>query len=144
MPKSTTLSVSPTGANTLGYYLKDNGNGTTSTVPLEDFTIYGWSGSSAADYANELGFKIIFADGLPTGDINGDKAADVSDATIVLNLYANQAAGLDISKYTQQQITAADVDGNGTVGTSDASYILTYYAQYGAGLNPIWEQILGK
>ena len=142
VPKSTTLSVSPTGANALGFYLKDTGSGVTATVPLEDFTIYGWSGSSAAAYAKELGFKMIFADGLTTGDINGDKSADTSDASDLLKLYANQAAGLDISKFTQQQITAADLDGDGSVTILDATYILTYYAQYAAGLDPVWENII--
>ncbi|MGN0630892.1 MAG: leucine-rich repeat protein, partial [Ruminococcus sp.] len=77
------------------------------------------------------------------GNINGDEVVDISDATMVLNIYANLAAGIDVSDYTEAQISAADVDSDGNVTITDATFILTYYAQNAAGIETSWESILG-
>ena len=63
---------------------------------------------------------------------------------MALMIYANSAAGIDISGYTEEQLKAADVDEDGKISISDAAYILTFYAQNAAGMNPSWENILKK
>ena len=61
-----------------------------------------------------------------------------------LNIYANMAAGIDLSAYTDAQMSTADVDGDGNVSITDATFILTYYAQNAAGIETSWETLLGK
>ncbi len=73
-----------------------------------------------------------------TGDTDGNSSVNISDATLALNIYAKKAAGMSISEYTSEQLTAADVTFNGTVALDDAAAILKYYAQTAAGMNPSW------
>ena len=72
------------------------------------------------------------------GDVNGDGKVMIDDATAVLAIYAETAAGIDVTGNT----AAADIDGNGSVDITDATAILTYYAQYSAGMNPDWNEML--
>ena len=81
---------------------------------------------------------------LEKGNVNGDEKIDISDSAMALMIYANAAAGMDISGYTEEQLKAADVDEDGKITISDATYILTFYAQTAAGMNPSWESILTK
>ncbi|MBQ8687674.1 MAG: hypothetical protein IJ512_03870, partial [Ruminococcus sp.] len=73
-----------------------------------------------------------------TGDADKSGAVDLSDASEVLSVYANLAAGISV-----EENAAADVDQNGAVDLADASLILSYYAQNAAGLNPTWDKIIG-
>lgn len=72
------------------------------------------------------------------GDVNGDGRVMIDDATAVLAIYAETAAGIDVTGNT----AAADIDGNGSIDITDATAILTYYAQYSAGMNPDWNEML--
>ncbi|MBQ8514976.1 MAG: leucine-rich repeat protein [Ruminococcus sp.] len=76
------------------------------------------------------------------GDADGDGLVEVTDASLVLTLYAKTAAGLSVDEFTERKRKAADVDGNGVINIRDATAVLTYYAQYAAGLDPDWEEIL--
>ena len=78
------------------------------------------------------------------GNVNEDYTIDISDASMVLLMYANSATGMDMSEYTEKQLSAADVDEDEMITISDAAYILTFYAQTAAGMNPSWESILKK
>lgn len=78
-----------------------------------------------------------------TGDLDGDGAITISDATEVLTIYARMAVQLDVSEYTESQLAAADVNQDGAVDIRDATAILTYYAQTAASLNPDWADIIG-
>lgn len=75
------------------------------------------------------------------GDVNGDGAVSLDDASMTLSIYASKAAGLSLDSFTDEQLSIADVDSDGTVSLSDASAILSYYAQQAAGLNPAWATI---
>lgn len=88
--------------------------------------------------------NVHFGESAETGDLNGDKTADISDATIVLTIYANMAAGIDVSDYTETQLSSADVDGDGVIAVTDASFILTYYSHSFAGIETSWDTILGR
>ncbi|MBQ8687753.1 MAG: hypothetical protein IJ512_04280 [Ruminococcus sp.] len=70
------------------------------------------------------------------GDVDGDGAVAIEDATAVLKHYAAAAAGLE-AVLTDDQITAGDVDGDATVAIEDATAILKYYAAGAAGLSPV-------
>lgn len=69
-------------------------------------------------------------------DVNQDGVVDLSDATLVLTLYAQKGAGLESTVPLQQSANIdADVNGDGVVDISDATSVLTQYARNGAGLN---------
>lgn len=68
----------------------------------------------------------------------------MAHASMVLLLYANSATGMDMSEYTEKQLSAADVDEDEMITISDAAFILTFYAQNAAGMNSLWEDILKK
>jgi hypothetical protein len=76
------------------------------------------------------------------GDVDQDGAVDLSDASMILSIYAQKAAGLDTESYTASQIDSADVDHNGTIELADATAVLTYYARKAAGFDPTWSEIL--
>ena len=75
------------------------------------------------------------------GDVNRDNAVNIADASLVLAIYAQQAAGL-VPDAGAEEIAASDVDGDGDTDLTDASAILCYYAQSAAGLSPDWDEIL--
>ncbi len=79
-----------------------------------------------------------------TGDIDGNGTVDISDATAVLSLYAEGAAGITPAIYTSTEINPADVNGDGVVSVDDATAILLYYAQTASGLSPEWADIINK
>ncbi len=93
-------------------------------------TIYGYTESTAHDYATTYGYKFIPLDGeLALGDIDGDGEITAIDAQYVLVAYA--ASNVDESGSTglsDVEFAAADVDGDGVVTAIDAHYILVYYA----------------
>ncbi len=69
------------------------------------------------------------------GDVDGDGAVALGDASAVLAEYASVAAGLGAS-FDETASVAADVNGDGNIALGDASSILSYYAAFAAGLNP--------
>ena len=77
------------------------------------------------------------------GDASLDGAVSIDDATIALSVYAMQAAGLSIERYSAVQQSAADADADSTVTITDATAILVYYARGAAGLTADWDEILG-
>lgn len=81
---------------------------------------------------------------LMQGDVDGDDTVSVSDAVIVLNIYAASAAGIDVTNYTDAQLHAADVDGDGTATVADVVFMLTYYAKRAAGSELSWKDILNQ
>ncbi len=119
------------------------------TVASGDALVFGETGTyevvvSATGYTTDLVFSVdVTVAESVTGDVNGDDQVTISDATLVLTMYAKYAAGLSIDEYTESQKKTADVNGDGIVDISDATSILTYYAQNAAGLNPTWDAIIG-
>ena len=87
----------------------------------KNFTIYGYEGSYAQQYArmNEIPFEHI----LKTGDVNGDNNIDVLDA-IAAQKYAVEKAILNA-----EQLYAADVNGDGIVDVLDAIDIQKYASE---------------
>ncbi len=79
-----------------------------------------------------------------TGDIDGNGTVDISDATAVLSIYAESAAGITPAIYTSAASDPADVNGDGVVSLDDATAILLYYAQTASGLSPEWADIINK
>lgn len=71
------------------------------------------------------------------GDVNGDDAVNISDATLMLTHYASTAAGLP-SSLTEAQLSAGDTDVDSSITIADATAILRYYAEKAAGLDPAW------
>lgn len=96
---------------------------------------------SANAYA---GKTIVSIEGLKyRGDVNLDDSVDLSDASMVLNEYARNAAGLP-DTFDDIQTAAGDVDFNGSIDISDAAAMLAFYARNVAGLNPSWDDVLAE
>ena len=88
-------------------------------------TIRGEEDSYAQNFALEhkMLFKAITEPDCLVGDISGDGAVDVTDATLVQMLAAELFAPTAI------QLLAADTNGDGTVDVSDATLIQMYAAE---------------
>ena len=91
---------------------------------VNDFTISGYEGSAAQQYAegNELAFTPIDYK-LKTGDIDGDGSITTAD---VLELQKHLSKVIEL---TEEQVTAADTDGNGKLEINDVLRIQLYLAK---------------
>ncbi len=104
--------------------IPENEDGTY-TITLKDGTLINLQGEDAE--RNVL-----------TGDADGNGSVDISDAVLVLKVYAQKAADLTPDEgYT-------DTDGDGVTEIGDASAILTYYAMSAADIPVSWEDIFKK
>ena len=76
---------------------------------------------------------------LSIGDFNEDGVSDASDASLILETYANTLTGghCSIQLY---QLTVGDVDKDGTISASDASLILEHYALNSTGVTATFPQ----
>ncbi len=72
------------------------------------------------------------------GDSDGDGNVGISDAALVLRIYAQNAAGLT------PDAGDSDTDGDGITEIEDAAAILTYYAMNAAGIPVSWDEILKR
>lgn len=66
--------------------------------------------------------------GIIKGDVNFDGVIDATDASLVLNEYANVMSGKPPS-FTEEQMIAADMNNDGVIDARDASIILDIYAK---------------
>lgn len=109
------------------------------SVKDDSFTINGYTGSAAEQYANDNGFTFIALDDQPDailGDVDGDEDVTVLDATFI----QRYEAGFNVPIAEEVIIARGDIDGDGEVGVIDATYI----QRYDAGFNtpyPIGEPI---
>lgn len=62
------------------------------------------------------------------GDVNGDEKVDPTDASIILNEYANTEVMGNPSKLSSEQKEAADYNGDGKITPDDATGVLKEYA----------------
>ena len=113
-------SVTSIGGGAFGYYY-DYGY-----EKIENFTIYGYTGSAAETYANENGFTFIDVGDMPEppttqGDLNGDGKVSVADARLILVAIAG---GNDDNQY----IAIADLNGDGKLSIADARSLLVKIA----------------
>ena len=75
------------------------------------------------------------------GDPDHDGAVTAADAQLVLEAYAQIAAGLD-SGLSDAQTAAADTDGDGSITAADAQLILAYYtANTVSGSEKDWDAL---
>ena len=77
-----------------------------------------------------------------TGDVNNDDEVGISDATMILTMYAANAAGLPMDDFRDDDLSFADLDYDGVISIQDATYILKYYAFNAAGIVTEWEDII--
>jgi len=87
----------------------------------ENFAIYGYTGSTAHDYATKNNIKFVSLDPLK-GDMSGDGVVNINDVTDI------QALITEADELTEEQIRLADVDGDGIVCVRDATQIQKYLA----------------
>lgn len=78
------------------------------------------------------------------GDVDADGKVDISDATSILSIYAQNAAQLT-PEITGVNAIAADANKDEKVGIDDALIVLQYYAERAAGIfDGTFEQYLNK
>jgi len=121
------VNLNPSGGN--------YASGTTVTltpVPNSGFHFDSWIGANADDIINTSGVYTIvmtgdksvtanfIASGTKRGDVNGDEAANSTDALIVLSC----DVGIDVSAYCP--MNCGDVNEDGLVNSTDALIILSY------------------
>lgn len=102
-------SVKKIGAYAIGYRWV-NGIGT----KIEDFEIYGISGTEAQKYAERYDIRFI-STGHFFGDVNSDGVINIQDATAIQSYLAGLTNLNDFEK------TAADIDGSGEINVVDAT-----------------------
>ena len=115
-------SVISIGYRAFGYYYDDNWD----IQKIENFTIYGYTGSAAETYANENDFTFISIGDVPEppttqGDLNGDGKVSVADARSMLFAIAGGNAD-------NQYIAIADLNGDGKLSIADARSLLVKIA----------------
>lgn len=116
----------PDGLYTI-YYIESQDGEASSTVT------HGAYYSVSKDFLPELkSITIQVGEIYESGDVNKDGVVNSSDASLVLNGYANFSSGNDFG-FDDQQMTLADVTGDGIIDSSDASWILEYYANNSSG-----------
>lgn len=101
------------------------------------FTIKGYTGSIAEEYANDCGFTFVSLEDTPPetdpGDVDGDGTVSVLDATRIQK-YRAMLCNLDGANYdgaqpTASQLFVADTDKDGVVSVLDATRIQKYRAR---------------
>ena len=115
-------SVTSIGYNAFGYFNVDS---VYDDVPMDDFTIYGYSGSEAERYAEDNYFAFVSLGDAPTvirGDADGDGDVTILDATAV----QRHIAELPTTGFVE---AAADADNDGDVTILDATAIQRHIAE---------------
>ncbi|MBQ2943150.1 MAG: leucine-rich repeat protein [Ruminococcus sp.] len=118
--KSVTLSASidEIGSEALGTYF-----GMTAPVEkYEGFTIYGYEGSAAEEYAQEMDFRFIDLKNGIVGDADADGVITIKDATVIQKYTAS------LEELTAATLDFTDVDGDTDVNIKDATMIQKYIA----------------
>ena len=112
-------------------------------------TLVGYKNTAVQTYAQENGITFSSLGYAPEwyspGDITMDGGVMLEDASEVLSVYAQKAAGSYAPGiHIDSQLKAADVNEDSAIDLEDASAILSYYASGAAGLNADWNMILGR
>lgn len=106
--------------------------------------------ADAKSYAGTAAVKasVVLEEGTGTdepdvmlGDVNFDGNVDASDASSILEEYANLSTGA-ASNFTEEQNAAGDVNSDGNVDASDASLVLGYYSFLSTGGTGTLEEYL--
>lgn len=92
-----------------GYCTAANGD-VTELTKLEDFTIRGYAGTAAEQYAAENGFEFIY---INSGDVDGNGNRDIMDVVVTRSSIVGNAA------LTEEQAATVDVNGDGNVDIVD-------------------------
>ena len=130
-------SVESIGENAFGYTHDFDEDGYYTYYKIPGFTIQGYNGSAAQEYALYFGFEFVSLGDPPPevdlGDIDGDGTVSVLDATRIQK-YRAMLCNLDGANYdgaqpTASQLLAADTDKDGVVSVLDATRIQKYRAR---------------
>ena len=114
--------VTSIGDYAFGYYFDDSGY----IHKIENFTIYGYTGSAAETYANENDFTFISIGDMPEtpttqGDLNGDNIISIVDARLALVAVVSGNA-------SDEDTAIADFNGDGKLSIVDVRLLLVKIA----------------
>jgi len=110
---------------------------------FQEAVIYGRLDSYAKSYAQRYDRLFIPLDAAQLGDVDGNGSIELTDATLALTEYAQQAVLAD-SILTTDQMLRADVNQNERIDLADATLILTYYAEHAVGNDVTFEMLQKK
>ncbi len=79
---------------------------------------------------NTESLNLLSALSYEISDVNADGKTDITDATLILQHYAQSAASIS----TASEIDTMDVNGDGNIDIADATKVLEIYAQRAVGL----------
>lgn len=119
-------SVITIGLYAFGYDNYNNSENSWTIVKYDSFTIYGYPGTAAEQYANDNGFSFLALDDTLLGDVDSDSVVGVIDSTYI----QRYDAGIRIPVSEKDMLARGDVDGDGEVGVIDATYIQRYDAGF--------------
>ena len=126
-------SVTEIGDRAFGYYYYDDEEYENA---VDGFTIYGYAGSAAEQYAKENGFEFVVLQQSERllGDANGDGNVNLADAILA------SKHSLKLITLTDDSFLAADVNGDGDVELQDAILLQKYSLGFASEF-PIGEPI---
>lgn len=109
-------SVTSIGYEALGYYHNyDQVLNYIYNKKSDNFTISGYAGTAAEEYANDNGFEFIALEPVTVpGDVNGDGEVTLTDS---INI---QKAALSMKELSEQALKNADLNGDGKISVIDA------------------------
>lgn len=121
---------------------EDNTSSVTTTAPPEDISSETLTVTSAAEPDTTDNSEIqttlttvsdINEPIISLGDLNSDESVDLTDASLILKLYALLAADIE-HKFTNEQVISADCNCSETITIEDAFLVLEYYSMKAAGI----------
>lgn len=116
------LSVVNINDKAFGYNSYENGDYGITYKKVDDFTIYGYSGTAAEDYAKENGFEFVELGDVVIGDLSGDGEIDINDATMIQKF----GVGINTPEVGSALFKRADVNGDGRISILDVTCVQKY------------------
>ncbi len=116
-------SVTSIGERAFGYIFDDK---KLEFAVIDEFTIYGYSGTESQRYANDNGIKFVsLGNGyeFEIGDVDGDGQVSIIDATEIQRHIAQ------LNTIPEDGLVFADADNDGEVSVIDATHIQRFVAQ---------------
>ena len=115
---SVPASILEIGGSAFGLHTEPSGGFIIYLKPVEGFTVYGYKGTAAEEYAEQFGLTFVERDDPPSvtvyGDVNSDEQFSIADA-VLLQKY------LLTIEVTLPNWAAGDLDKNGTLNAMDLS-----------------------
>ncbi len=117
-------SVITIGNRAFGYEWYDDGQALY-LEKIDGFTVYGYNGTEAENYAKVNGFLFVSLDEEKLiGDTNCDGQISIGDVTTIQRHLA------ELAVFADEQLDLADINGDGEINIDDATHLQKYLAEF--------------